>query len=581
MKMKSIISGFVFIVIIAIQPGCKKYLQVDPLTGFGPETVFGSVTNARMAVLGAYQRLTGDIGYGSRLSIFFPYDTDIMMGANGNGDNGRKDMNRYNLTPTNNELEAPFERLFQGVERANICIKYIPKMELYENGTDMEKAKLRRLYGEALTLRAQCYTELVRNWGDLPAQWLPSEDQPNLFLAKTDRDSIYDHLLADLKEAEALVPWRSELAAIGDPIDERITKGAVKGLRARIAMYRGGYSLRRDNTMKRGSNHLQYYQIAADETLDIIESQEHKLAPDYRNLWKNSVNAHRLDPDGEIIFEIALIATDGKIGYFNGVEGGVMVVPTYFYSFDSLDTRRDVIAAPFTVNADGTLKGTNLTQVYEGIYRRNWVSNPSFDNAVRSQFMGLNWPVIRYSDVLLMYAEADNELNNGPSAKAIEVFEQVRKRGFGSNQTEIGVTPTDKDGFFNAIVNERAFELGGEGVRKYDLIRWNLLATKLDETKAKLAAMAARQAPYDVLPQRMYFLPGATENVNWVNSFYKPSPASAPPGTTSVNWVTSSLTTTRNWGMYAQGFKANHSEIFPIPQSAIDANPSLTQDFGY
>lgn len=581
MKLRSIITGSFLIAIIVVASSCKKYLQVDPLTGFGPETVFGTVDNARMAVLGAYQRLTGDLGYGSRLSIFFPYDTDQMMGANGNGDNGRKDMNRYNLTATNTQLEGPWERLWGGVERANICIKYIPQMELYHKGSEQQKAKLRRLHGEALTIRAQAYFELIRNWGDLPAQFVPAEDQPNLFLAKTDRDSLYDVLLEDLALAADLVPWRGELAALGEPTDERITKGAVKGLRARIALFRGGYSLRRNNQMERGPDHMKYYQVAADETLGIIESGQHALAPDFKDLWKNNVNAHKIDPWGEILFEVALISSDGKIGYFNGVEGGIMIIPTYFYSFDSLDVRRDVTCAPFAVNADGTLKANALTQVYEGKFRRNWVTNPSFDPAIRSQLMGLNWPVLRYSDVLLMYAEADNELNNGPSAKAIEVFEQVRKRGFKDNEPEIGVTPVTKDEFFTAIINERGWELGGEGIRKYDLIRWNLLGAKLTETKTNLAAMAARQAPYNTLPSTMYFKNGATETVNWVTSFYKPNPSPAPSGVSSVSWVQGNLVTSRNWGMYAQGFKANHSELFPIPQSAIDANPNLKQDYGY
>ncbi|MCH5716642.1 RagB/SusD family nutrient uptake outer membrane protein [Niabella hibiscisoli] len=94
---------------------------------------------------------------------------------------------------------------------------------------------MQRLYGEALTLRAQFYFELIRNWGDVPASFIPSIDQPNLFLEKTDRDVIYDSLIADLKRAEDLVPWRTEVSS-----DERITKGAVKALRARLALYSGG-----------------------------------------------------------------------------------------------------------------------------------------------------------------------------------------------------------------------------------------------------------------------------------------------------------------------------------------------------
>ncbi|MBX6381192.1 MAG: RagB/SusD family nutrient uptake outer membrane protein, partial [Thermoflavifilum aggregans] len=233
-----------FIVIGIVLSSCKHYLDLQPISSFGPETVFGTVDNARMAVLGVYQELAGDAGYGIRISMYFPYDDDTYMGASGDGDGDRRDIARYNLTPGNLQIEPPFEQLYNGIERANQCIKYIPQMDLYNHGTPQQQAELRRLYGEALTLRAQFYFQLILNWGDVPAHWVPSADVQNLFETKTSRDSIYDHILNDLQLAETLVPWRSEVASLGDPNDERITKGAVKGLRARIALFAGGYSLR-------------------------------------------------------------------------------------------------------------------------------------------------------------------------------------------------------------------------------------------------------------------------------------------------------------------------------------------------
>ena len=468
---------------------CKKYLNLNPISSFGPETVFGTVANAQKAVLGAYQEMTGDQGYGIRISMYFPYDNDVMMGAGGHGDNDRRDIGRYNLTAGNAQLYKPFNQLYEGVERSNQCIKYIPKMDLYTNGTPYQKAELRRLYGEALTLRAQYYFELVRNWGDVPAQWEPSADQPDLFLKKTDRDSIYDHLLNDLKTAEDLVPWRSGVAALGDPIDERITKGAVKGVRAKIALFRGGYSLRKDNKMERGSNYLDYYKIADQECKDIIESGEHSLDPSFRDLWQNQVDAHQIDPYGEIMFQAAMAgatsATDSKLGKFNGPNGSLTILPTYFYYFDSVDTRRQVTIAPFKINNDNTLTPVPITSLADGKFRRNWITNPDVDISNQAQNFSLNWPILRYSDVLLMYAEAENEINNGPTASAIDAFQKVRARAFAGHTDEMGTPPNDKAGFFDAIVRERALEFGGEGIRKYDLIRWNLLATKLGGNKTE------------------------------------------------------------------------------------------------
>ncbi len=589
MKIKSFSHLFVLIAIIfaAVQlSSCKKYLNLSPVSSFGPETVFGTVANAQKAVYGAYQEMTGDQGYGIRVSMYFPYDNDLMMGAGGHGDNDRRDIGRYNLTPGNLQLPKPFNQLYQGVERANQCIKYIPAMDLYSGGTAGDKAELKRLYGEALTLRAQYYLEIVRNWGDVPAQWEPSADQPDLFLKKTDRDTIYDHLLNDLLIAEDLVPWRSGVNALGDPNDERITKGAVKALRARIALFRGGYSLRRDNKMERGSDFLKYYQIADAECLSIIQSGEHSLDPSFQDLWKNQLDAHTIDPYGEIMFQAAMAggtsATDSKLGKFDGPNGSLIVLPTYFYKFDSMDTRRDVTIAPFKINSDNTITANGITGLADGKFRRNWITNPSYDISNQAQNFGLNWPIIRYSDVLLMYAEAENEINNGPTSGATTAFEQVRNRGFAGNESMAGTPPSDKAGFFNAIVNERALEFGSEGIRKYDLIRWNLLAQKLSDTKQALAQMATFAPPYNNLPTSMYYIPNTDPvgNINWVSSFYQPAPTYTPAGATKITWISSSVNT-GNFSYYAQGFKPNHSELLPIPQQSIDANPNLTQDYGY
>ena len=148
----------------------------------------------------------------------------------------------------------------------------------------------------------------------------------------------------------------------------------------------------------------------------------------------------------------------------------------------------------------------------------------------------------------------------------------------------IGTTPATKDAFFEAIVKERALELGGEGIRKYDLIRWNMLGEKLAETKATIIAMANRQPPYDQLPDYMFYKQDSPELI-WANpSYYEPNPfgTSAPAGFTRVDWVRSSLESTLiTNGGYAEGFEPNKRELLPIPQESIDANPRLSQDYGY
>lgn len=565
---------------------CKKYLNLEPPSAFDEAYVFSTVPNATSAVLGAYDRLAGLQAYGSRLSMMYPYDNDEMVGVLNTTapDNSSRDLSRYNLQPSNAQLRLPFEQLYAGVERANICIKKIPTMHLYENGTEEEKKQLKRLHGEALTLRAQFYFELIRNWGDIPAPFEPSIDQPDLFMEKTDRDVIYDRLIKDLELAVTLVPWRTEVAS-----DERITKGAVKALRAKLALYRGGYSLRRvSGVMERKPDYLTYYQIARDECHEIMQRRDqHTLNPSFKAVFKDGIDSYKIDTYGEVLFEVAMgRETDSNIGYYDGPRfyvpgntamlgnGQIRVIPTYFYSFDSLDVRRDVTCAPYYNDPNYNKTVQALLNMTSGKFRADWIS-PRLSSAI--QATGLNWPLIRFSDVLLMFAEAENELK-GRTDDAKAAFEEVRLRGFGGNSSLMGTTPTSKDDFFRAIVDERSFEFGGEGIRKYDLIRWNLLGAKIIEVREKLTKMRARQAPYQTLPQYMYYKPSSTE-VIWSHSLYKTTPTSAPVGFTRVNWI---VGLTDAWiNNVAQLFRPNHSELLPLPVSATDSNPKLKQDYGY
>ena len=607
---------------------CHKFLDQVPITDADPKFVFSDIPNTYKALIAAYSRLSGDAGYGIRLSLYFPVDNDEMQGPTGSGgDNDRRDIARYAATATNAQINNPFNQLFQGIEWSNFCIDNIPKSALYTTGTDKEKKQLQRMYGEALTLRAQFYFEAIRNWGDLPAMFTASNNivGSNPFPARVDRDTLYDHIIADLKIAEDLVPWRNELASIGDPIDERITKGVVKGLRARIALFAGGYSLRSDATMKRRTDYLSLYQIALTETNDIINSGQHSLNPNFKSLWKDQVCARVVsDPNGELMFQVSAFgltgAEDTKLGYYNGPRtngngnSSINPLPTYFYLFDSLDTRRDVTIAPYNVNADGVTKtGLALSALNDGKYRRDWIT-PAVSPTNQTQYLGLKWQILRYADVLLMYAEAENEIN-GPGAGAYNAVNMVRRRGFGKSLTAADPTVDipaglSKSDFFKYIVRERALELGGEGTRKYDLIRWNLLATAIAETKANLTKMGSNTAmsqwtymapmplySIDVpnLPTSLFYRnPSTADDKNlWVNPivgpggvFYKPVTSSTPTpaGTVKVNWVGPSLTasgTTSPLGRYATNFLTGRSELLPLPQSYLDVIPNVKQNPNY
>jgi hypothetical protein len=155
---------------LVVLGSCKKFLDQQPITDVTTLAVFKDETTAFKAIAGVYSRLAGQEGYGQRLSLYYTVDTDEAQGPTGSDDE-RRNLARYQPTPSNGALLNPFNQIFQGLEFANNCIDNIPAMDLYTNGSEVQKKKLQRMYGEALTLRAQFYLEAIRNWGDLPAHF--------------------------------------------------------------------------------------------------------------------------------------------------------------------------------------------------------------------------------------------------------------------------------------------------------------------------------------------------------------------------------------------------------------------------
>ncbi|MFM2364113.1 MAG: hypothetical protein RLZZ316_3015 [Bacteroidota bacterium] len=599
---QSVIVALIALTVIGMV-GCKKYTEVEPVSQYSIPQTFSDVSNAFSALVGVYDELQGDNGYGIRISMYYPYDSDEGI-VSGNIDNGRRGVGRYQLLLTNSEIANPFRQLYRGVEKANLCIEQIPAMPQYINGTDAEKKELKRLYGEALTLRAQFLYELIRNWGDVPAPMVPAYKQPSLFVPQANRDSTYDKLLADLATASDLLPWRTEVAR-----NERITKGVAKALRARIALARGGFSLRQNGQMERGSDHIKYYTIARDECEILMNNRtQHTLNPSYSDVWRK-VTSFTYDPQGEIIFEIGAGGgngnSDSRMGNYDGPNlnnasrygaggGGIVMLPNYFYSFDSVDTRRDITITHYQVsNATNIKTQRRLGELNTGKYRRDW-RVPLLPGTVLN--VGYNWAMIRFSDVLLMYAEAVNEINGSPTPQAIAAFEEVRKRAYAGNTGLIGTTPTDKTGFFNAIVNERFLEFGHEGIRKYDLLRWNLLTTKIAEARTKIQQIRDRTGAYTNVPQYIYMKNNGeeiqyfagTNTAATAQPFWRPTQIPSPTtGWTRIDWA-QNLTTASAidgkplWQGFASFFVPGKSELFPYDQVTLASyQGALKQNPGY
>ena len=147
---------------------CKDFTDVQPVSQYSITQVFADVANTTTALIGVYDELMGDNGYGIRISQYYAYDSDEMI-CTGNIDNGRRGIARYQLLLSNIEVRNPLLQMYRGIEKANLCIEEIPKSQKYTSGTATEQKEMKRLLGEALTLRAWFYFELIRNWGDVPA----------------------------------------------------------------------------------------------------------------------------------------------------------------------------------------------------------------------------------------------------------------------------------------------------------------------------------------------------------------------------------------------------------------------------
>ncbi|RZM21780.1 MAG: RagB/SusD family nutrient uptake outer membrane protein, partial [Pedobacter sp.] len=393
------------------------------------------------------------------------------------------------------------------------------------------------------------------------------------------------------------------------------TKGAVKGILARVALYGAGYSLRWDlqtgslSSLKMGvradANRIrELYTIARDECNEIMLSNVHRLNPSFENVWKN-IAAYRLDNVyRENIMEIAFysrLSVRGEAGYYgnyNGPEsrilsapahgtsaGAMWVMPSFYLSYDPEDSRRDITAAShvFTAQPKGT--PTALYNLTVGKWRNGWAASAP------SSLTNFNFPLLRYADVLLMFAEADSWLNDGRTSAAADALKLVRKRAFPTKVAaiEAEVYPTGLVEFMKLIVDERAFELAFEGFRKTDLIRFNKLAEKINWAKAENEAInnsysSTGNRPYagSIVRLQGKVIPASRVYKDTGNSYgVEIRETSTRPDNTwgSGQWLGAAFKA--NMAIFASGFKENYSEVYPVPLSIRDVTTAIGQVPGY
>lgn len=603
--MKKFCKFLSFIILIQLSISCESFLSQESPSVITENSLFSNVDFAEKAIFACYEGLCDQYTYGRFLNNL-DADCDIEF-STGASTSGTYALSHYDVNDGSQYLDGLWTGLYKVIERTNICIDNLPKSILWSDKETSADAK--NMYGEAVTIRAFAYHLLIRNWGDVPFFTTSTQGDSNFFPPKTDRDSIYEYIIKDLKDIQDYVPWRGKSRTTLSAV--RVSKGFVKGLRARLALHYAGYSLRNKTLeTRRGRNWQEYYQIANQECKEIIESGEHKLNPSFENIWRLLCTYSQDESYRESLFELAF----GKysVGYmgtfygamyinssntkYGGASSQIKTSPAFFYSFDRSDLRRNVSSELYCYGSSATpelqtLNGSNGYSQWDLCkYRRSWIL--PLMGAEKTNGTGVNKCVMRYADIFLMLAESENEIN-GPTQIAKEALSTVRKRAFPEDvwpqkvNNYVDSVSVSKQDFFNAIVDERAWELSGENIRKADLIRWNILGPKTREMKEEVSKIVNNDPKYAQVPDYIFWKRSEanTEIIEILNPDYR-LPSTAIPGYTRSNWLPRMSESQKNtlfnniYPLILHGYdEAKNNHLYPIHMAIISSSKgSLVND---
>ncbi len=547
---------------------CDDFLAVSSPSQFDTNYVFGNEDDALKVLLGAYVEFDQD-PFSSRMASVWAQNTDVECIAPGDKPDGsRRDVwsLQGGLLESWGDIKKAWDSNYLAIDRANQVIEGIHQSSIANN------PNMKSMLGEAHCLRAYRYWMVCNSWGDVPYFEQAAKSGMELDLPKTDKNIIFS------KEIQALVDHEEDMmfSDVAPAGIERMNRDFALGLIARLALFRAGYGMTADGTMKRAEDYLdvtsedltvtytingtekkastsaEYYQLAKDYCQKLIQLKGRELVGDYKNIFERQCQ-FVTTPNEEVLFEVAHVeGNGGDVAWCIGqaVTGGskgkttiqVNLNPAYYCSFDDKDKRRDVTCTIVKYTNDNYQEVDNITAIAVGKWSRMMLtSSPGADS---SKGTGVNWTLMRYSDVLLMLAEAENELN-GPTDLAKAQLKKVRARAFDAADRADKVDAyvdalTSKDDFFNAIVDERAWEFGGEALRKYDLVRWNIYGEKIIKNRDILTQMGRSSVekfqnepgvqPYLKFARKLYY----TRNkgiISFLNNKYALTPEEEPTET--------------------------------------------------
>lgn len=483
---------------------CEDTLETESLSTDNLEYLCSNPTDARKMIDHVYSYFCEDT-YTSRMSTNWMQNTDVEAGfltkAN-TSEASRRGIWALNASQFS-DIRNAWDNSLKAIDFANQCIAGIENSDMYKNGDK----DMKQLHGEAYCLRAYWYWLMCNFWADVPFATEPTtKENYSQAGGRVDKNIIYTHLIQDLINVEEEMQWASAITV------ERMNREFALGFIVKLAMFRAGYSMQADGTMARSSQTGEeyavkyvdengteqtatsaddYYKVAKAYAMKLIKLKDRVLNTNFKEVFDNEINGCN-PSDGDVLFEMGFVPNSGgDIGWCHGLSvvasskgAGTTyanLTPSYACSFNEQDQRLPVTCANFRWLNDNKQAAVDAL----GVQPAKWCRMDLTVTNVKDKGTGINWPVLRYADVLLMLAEADNEINGAPTALAKQMLTRVRERAFAkaSNKsamvTEYINNLNSKEAFFNAIVDERAWEFGGENIRKFDLVRWNNYSSKV------------------------------------------------------------------------------------------------------
>lgn len=517
-NMKKIQTYISIFCLVTLFSSCEDYLDVEPESTLSIDNFYSSTVEAEIALSGIYSIIASHEVYGNAMSIIMESGTD--EGFYNRRFNENWTVGLYRHTPSDGLIQDLWTNLYTAINLSNLFTERLEK-------DNFEEEEYNRLLAEALFLRAHSYSLLVNWYEEVPMPLTSTKDQSDNNLAASSLEELYAQIIEDYTFAS------EHLLSVNDSeyIQGRATDMAAHGLLARVYLKMAGYPLK----------DISKYSLAKEQCEIVINSGNYSLNQSVSNTVINSDGEEQIvvTTDGyrdhflsyiqsrydtqESIFEISYkylrdsgLSVDGRIGETNGIPfglgGGTIGFPFAFGGFTTTSILRDsylsnndsirrvwnVPEYSYTGLGDAIAITNTLSRSYApGKYRRWEPANfddldPSVtpdsgsqegytvleQGTIAKNFTNINFPVLRYADILLMYAEADNEIN-GPTTLAMQYLDEVRNRAGVGPISKKPSAIASKEAFFEELVDERLRELCFEGLRKHDLIRWELLGEKL------------------------------------------------------------------------------------------------------